>query len=188
MGRFARLGTILCLAGVLFLSGALVPAYGVTHDPEVNRKPLKVLVRPLVRKKSDLDPRIDAETLLDFKWENILDNRYLSGHQDDEGLKLFGYSVNSEIGGILHQKRLLTNDPDDMMHLKDYRDRQIYSDIAAVILKPVSEITQGCKSKNPEECNFSGYGQHWLNYNLRAINASRARADNALVELIRSPD
>jgi len=163
------------------------------RDGAVKTKPLRVVIRPRQRKKTtkkslippDLRRRIDKNTL-DFKWRDILDHRFLSGDQDAVQLKQYGYAVNSDIGRILRQKRRLTDDPDNMLRRSEYSGRQLYREIAPMPLNPVRDIRQGCKMKNPRRCNFTGYGQYWLKVGQLTIDIERSRADDALVNLLKS--
>jgi len=194
MIRFFFEKAMICLLGLVFVS-PVENSFAKVSDDGAMRKPLRVIIRPRVR--TPKPPRSDegSETRLlfeqynlTFKWKNILNGRFLSGYEDSETLKQYGYSVNKDIGARLRLKIRKTDDPDNLLHLKDYRDKQIYHDVASVVINPMGEIKQGCKSQDPSKCAYSYYGQFWLKYNMRQIDIDRDRADNSLVNLIKSLD
>lgn len=179
-----------CMGGAGF---GLSSVFAESRDVIKARQPLKVIIRPRSRKQVKDTPLISSEirdrinkNSLDFEWKDILDHRFLSGYQDDEELKQYGYVVNSDMGRILQEKRDKTNDPDNLMHQAEYRGRQLYGDASLAILDPMRDIRQGCKIKTPEACSYTGYGQFWLKFSLRAIDGERGRADQSLVNLLKS--
>jgi hypothetical protein len=186
----------ICLLGLVILFVSPVDKlFAAASDTGAKRKPLRVIVRPRVRRPKPPQTDEDSETQrlfkqhdLNFKWKNKLNDRFLSGYEDSETLKKYGYSVNKDIGAALRMKIRKTDDPDNLLHLKDYRDKQIYHGVASVVINPMKEIKQGCKSKDPSKCAYSYYGQFWLRYNMRQIDIDRDRADNSLVNLIKSLD
>lgn len=164
-------------------------------DTGLERKPLRVVIHPRARQKDPKTSLITFETLrqlnnkgLDSAGRKILDGRFFSGYEDAESLKKFGYSPTSEIGRTLQYKRQNTDDPDNILHLNEYKNKQLFSDATIMSLKPLQEIQQGCQSKLPDDCSFKRYGQFWLKASLRTIDISRARSDNALVDLVKSLD
>lgn len=191
---FERL--MVCLLGLVILFvGPVDKPLAEVSDSGVKRKPLRVVIRPRVRTPKPPPSNGDSETLrlfkqhdLNFRWRNILNDRFLSGYEDSDALKKYGYSVNKDIGAALRTRIRKTNDPDNLLHLKEYRDKQIYHDVASVVINPMKEIKQGCKSKDPSKCAYSYYGQFWLKYNLRQMDIDRDRSDNSLVNLIKSLD
>ncbi len=194
MTRFFYEKVMICLLGLGFVS-PVGKSFAEVSDDGVKRKPLRVIVRPRVRMPKPVGLDEDSETQrlfkqhnLNFNWKNMLNDRFLSGYEDSEDLKKYGYAVNKNIGARLRMKIQKTDDPDNLLHLKDYRDKRIYYDVALVVINPMQEIKQGCKSKDPSKCAYSYYGQFWLKYNLRQMDIDRDRADNSLVNLIKPLD
>lgn len=184
--------TLLSSLSILILLGGWGNEISAAEDKqEVKHKPLKVVVRP--RRAREEKPLIEPElqrqienNSLDFQWQDILDHRYLSGYQDEEAFRKYGYSLNSEIGGTLQEKQRGTDDPDNMLHLTEYADRQIYSEASLVNIRPMALIRRGCQPEIGQRCSFSGQGQHWVKSNMTLISISRDRLDNDLPGLLRS--
>jgi len=183
--------TIGCL---VLLNNMTMQTYAETKLKEENA-PLRVVVRPRENVQKPEPSLINPEMLrrlnetgITFSWKNILNNGFYSGYQDEENLKKYGYSVNSEIGLILQNKMRGTDDADNMLHLNDYRNKQLYSGAPSVIINPMQEIQQGCLSKTSGKCGFEKYGQFWLKSNLRNIDNSKDRSDNSLANMVKSLD
>ena len=161
----------------------------------VLHKPLRVIVRPRVNKQEQKYLEVNqkkifqsSELFTKKQWQTILNHKFYSGLEDYENLKKFGYSVNSDIRQKLLDKRLLTNDPDNMLHLNEFSNKELYAYAPEISINPMLEIQRGCKQTLIVECGFKGYGQFWLKGNLRNIEIMKDRSDNALVNLIRSLD
>lgn len=196
LGKSIQHKMILCLlSGAFIFNGSTVKSYASTIEATMKRKPLRIVIRPRAfdnkLKKSIADPetfRRFNEGKLDYNWANILNNKFFSGYEHSKILKKSGFSTNLEIGSILMRKLKATDDPDNLLHLTDYRDKQLYGDVTVAFIGPMQEIKQGCKIKTPEGCGFSRFGQFWLKANLTYMDNSRARSDEALVNLIKSLD
>lgn len=184
-----RIILYLCCGAMIFM-GFTVNAIAVKSETSAKRQPLRVVIRPIERDKKQDSPNLHLfnENGLIFKEGDMLNDRFYSGYEDVESLKRFGYSINSEIGSKLRMKMRATDDPDDLLHLNDYKNKQLYSGATVAVLNPLLEIQQGCQSKMPKGCSFTRYGQYWLKTNLRTIDISRSRADDFLVNLIKTLD
>ncbi len=194
MWQYRQKGIIFWLLTGIVFNGTALSSHGEASNSDEIRKPLRVVVRPRIPKQ-EMRPLLNPEILRDinenglkFKWENILNNHFLSGYEDDESLQKFGYTTNSRVGHVIRDKMRITDDPDNMLHLKEYGGRQIYAGASLVIINPMRDIQRGCKNNLAKKCGFRENAQYWLRHGLRYIDISRDRADNSLVNLIRSID
>ncbi|MCF6216266.1 MAG: hypothetical protein L3J58_08830 [Emcibacter sp.] len=178
----------------LIVGGAIYPALGFAAGASALAEPLRIVIRPR-KEKQEIKPLISPEvqrnvdkSLREFNWKDIFKDQFLSGYEDTESLKKFGYSTNAMIGKTLGDKERRSDDPDNMLYLKEYRGRQLYSEAPLVIIQPMREIKQGCIDQTSGTCGFKRHGQFWLKFSLREIDASGDRSDNSLVNLIKSLD
>lgn len=190
---------ILLMFGGLIIGGSIYPSISFSASSSVSGEPLRgeplrIVIRPR-KEKQEIKPLISPEvqrnidnSLLKFNWRDIVKSKFLSGYEDTESLQDFGYSTNAMIGKTLRDKERRSDDPDNMLYLKEYRGRQLYSEAPLVIIQPMREIKQGCKDQISGTCGFKRHGQFWLKASLRELDMSRDRSDNSLVNLIRSLD
>lgn len=178
----------------LVAGGSIYSPISFAAGLSVSGKPLRIVIRPR-KEKQEIKPLISPEaqhnvdkSLREFKWRDIFKYQFLSGYEDTENLQDFGYVTNRMIGKILRDKSRRSDDPDNMLYLKEYRGRQLYSEAPLTILQPMQQIKQGCIDQTSGTCGFKRHGQFWLKFSLREIDASGDRSDNALVNLIKSLD
>ncbi|PCJ32511.1 MAG: hypothetical protein COA93_09270 [Alphaproteobacteria bacterium] len=180
--------------GGLIIGGSIYPSISFSASSSVSGEPLRIVIRPR-KEKQEIKPLISPEvqrnidnSLLKFNWRDIFKGQFLSGYEDTESFQDFGYSTNAMIGKTLRDKERRSDDSDNMLFLKEYRGRQLYSEAPLVIIQPMREIKQGCKDQISGTCGFKRHGQFWLKVGLRELDMSRDRSDNALVNLIKSLD
>lgn len=178
----------------LIVGGVIYPALGFAAGPSALAEPLRIVIRPR-KEKQEIKPLINPEvqrnvdnSLRKFNWKDIFKGPFLSGYEDIENLQEYGYATNGVIGKSLWDKKRRSDDPDNMLYLKEYSGRQLYSEAPLIIIRPMQEIKQGCKDQPSGACGFRRHGQFWLKFSLREIEVSGDRSDNALVNLIRSLD
>ena len=185
---------ILLMFGGLIIGGSIYPSISFSASSSVSGEPLRIVIRPR-KEKQEIKPLISPEvqrnidnSLLKFNWRDIFKGQFLSGYEDTESFQDFGYSTNAMIGKTLRDKERRSDDSDNMLFLKEYRGRQLYSEAPLVIIQPMREIKQGCKDQISGTCGFKRHGQFWLKVGLRELDMSRDRSDNSLVNLIKSLD
>jgi len=192
--KFLEKMLILLMFGGLIIGGSIYPSISFSASSSVSGEPLRIVIRPR-KEKQEIKPLISPEvqrnidnSLLKFNWRDIFKGQFLSGYEDTESFQDFGYSTNAMIGKTLRDKERRSDDSDNMLFLKEYRGRQLYSEAPLVIIQPMREIKQGCKDQISGTCGFKRHGQFWLKVGLRELDMSRDRSDNALVNLIKSLD
>ncbi len=192
--KFLEKMLILLMFGGLIIGGSIYPSISFSASSSVSGEPLRIVIRPR-KEKQEIKPLISPEvqrnidnSLLKFNWRDIFKGQFLSGYEDTESLKKFGYATNGMIGKTLGDKKRRSDDPDNMLYLKEYRGQQLYSEAPLVIIQPMREIKQGCKDQITGTCGFKRHGQFWLKASLRELDMSRDRFDRSLVNLIRSLD
>ncbi|VAX06334.1 hypothetical protein MNBD_ALPHA03-133 [hydrothermal vent metagenome] len=192
--KFLEKMLILLMFSGLIIGGSIYPSISFSASSSVSGEPLRIVIRPR-KEKQEIKPLISPEvqrnidnSLLKFDWRDIFKGQFLSGYEDTESFQDFGYSTNAMIGKTLRDKERRSDDPDNMLYLKEYRGRQLYSGAPLVIIQPMREIKQGCKDQISGTCGFKRHGQFWLKFGLRELDMSRDRFDRSLVNLIKSLD